>query len=164
MIRVYLKTGFLPGEEHQVALELLEAACGKPLELKKDPDGKPRLVEGAECFNISHTRRWAGVAVADQEIGFDLEEPRELKHLGFVAPGEEGIDPLTLWVIKESFVKYTGRGLAQLRSVRVSQRDENVYTAVAHSQRATVQTFRVEDCICAVAVATPEEIEVYEER
>ncbi len=160
MIRVYLTTGFPAGEEHSAALHLLEQACGKPVKIQKDPGGKPQGVNIAEKFNISHTRHWAGVAIAEQEIGFDMEEPRELKHLGFVLPGEEGIDPLALWVIKESFVKYTGKGVAQLRSTRVKQMATDLYEARAGEEKATVQTFRVESCICAVATEKQENITI----
>ncbi len=163
MIRVYLATGFPLGEEHSAAVHLLERALGKPVETEKDPGGKPRGVNISEKFNISHTRHWAGVAIADQEIGFDMEEPRELKHSEFVSAGEEGIEPLTLWVIKESFVKFTGKGLAQLRSVRVVQKGENLYEARAGEEKAAVQTFRAETCICAVATLEQEKLIIIKE-
>ena len=163
MIRVYLTTGFPAGEEHSAAVELLENACGKAVQTEKAPGGKLWGVNIAEKFNISHTRHWAGVALADQEIGFDMEEPRELKHLGFVLPGEEGIDPLALWVMKESFVKYTGKGVAQLRSTRVKQIEKDLYEAECDGAKAMVRTFRMEPLICAVATAELQEIELIKE-
>lgn len=89
--------------------------------------GKPRLMNGAVHFNVSHCRELIAVAISDREVGVDVEPidarhstddvarrvygPRELDDL-FSRAGEARLERFfTRWVLKESWVKATGVGI-----------------------------------------------------
>lgn len=92
------------------------------------PGGKPRLLHGAFHFSLSHTDGGALCALSDAPIGADLEaypprierEYRALVHRFFTAEeqayflshGATAQDFFLLWTRKESYLKYTGQGLA----------------------------------------------------
>lgn len=85
--------------------------------------GKPYIKELPEVhFSISHSGTWWSCAFAPQEVGLDLQlvqernleklakrffHPRELEWLR----GKEAPQFYRLWTYKESYVKYTGKGL-----------------------------------------------------
>lgn len=87
--------------------------------------GKPYVKELPNVFfSISHSGCWWACACADQEVGLDLQvsgekeqqkiakrffHREETEWLG----GQEPSEFYRLWAYKESYVKYTGIGLAQ---------------------------------------------------
>ncbi len=86
--------------------------------------GKPYFTENVLHFSISHTKNHVFCTLSGQNIGIDAEEmtrPVNLKILDTLySPVEKARclaspDPkaaaLRLWVLKESYAKYTGRGL-----------------------------------------------------
>lgn len=152
MIRIFWKKG-----EPSESWAFKERILGKGREIKKGPYGKPYLEEGP-FFSLSHSGGLIAMAVGEQELGLDLEGPRAINHKGFIHPEEEGIDPLTLWVIKESFMKYTGEGIRQFRSVRVEKKEENLYWVTDGGRSAYAQTFQIENGIGAVTAEKKEKI------
>lgn len=158
MIRIFWQKGIEREREHEAGRALLARILGKEPQIRKGPYGKPYLEEGTPFFNLSHSGGFLAIAVGERELGLDLEAPRKLTHTGFVHPGEEGIDPLTLWVVKESFMKYTGEGIRKFRAVRAAKKEENLYRVTDGEQTAWVQTFQIENCIAAVAAAEIEQI------
>lgn len=80
-------------------------------------NGKPYIKELPELyFNISHSEDLVMVALADEEIGVDIQVEKELSDAlkaKILAPGEECDNPIRTWCAKESFIKYTGRGIAE---------------------------------------------------
>lgn len=95
---------------------------GVPFDHETGPFGKPYL-PGGPCFSISHSGKYAVCAVADAELGVDIEAPREnVARLAarFFTPAEalgiaQSSDPdklfCEMWVKKESYLKATGTGL-----------------------------------------------------
>ncbi len=94
--------------------------------------GKPRLrpdLGRAPCFNSSHSGRWVLHAVADVEVGVDVERIRPDfarldDFLWILSPEERAfalatVEPLraaafaTIWVRKEAYVKALGEGLSR---------------------------------------------------
>lgn len=86
--------------------------------------GKPVLAgEGQPCFNLSHCRQAAACGLSDSPIGVDVQDwapwhlslakqvcsPEELTALERSAEPE--IQFTRLWTRKESYGKYTGRGI-----------------------------------------------------
>ncbi len=92
-------------------------------EIRADENGKPRFIEGGPCFSLSHSGSWALCAVADREVGADIQERRACKEAlvrRFFAPDER--DAVlrapdrdraftSVWARKESYAKALGLGL-----------------------------------------------------
>ena len=86
--------------------------------------GKPYFECGNPYFSFSHSGKYALCAVSETEIGADIEAPREnsaaLAERFFTEKEADAVlnadDPdeefCRLWVIKESYIKATGEGLA----------------------------------------------------
>jgi 4'-phosphopantetheinyl transferase len=98
--------------------------------------GKPFLAHGTIAFNLSHSGDWALLAVAvDRAVGVDIERIKPVAELEkltarFFAPGEhqrimvlDQADRLNAffrtWTCKEAYLKATGDGLGQLKSLEV---------------------------------------------
>ena len=156
MITIYFLRGFTAGGQHQAGRQLLERIYGGRLEWTFGPSGKPygKNIEG--YFNLSHSAAVVAAATGPVEMGFDLEGPRRNRLKNFARPEEREIDLKTLWVIKESFVKLTGEGLAGLRSTSVQRSGSGQYTVFGGGRKAVVQVFPYQDHICALATAQPE--------
>lgn len=99
-----------------LALRTVLSRYVEPVDIVVDDNGKPRLATGEIRFNLSHSGEVAAVAVADQEVGIDVQEVRKLHDPDalarrILAPGEAGVDLLRAWARKEAVVKATGEGL-----------------------------------------------------
>ena len=90
--------------------------------------GKPYFINiPGVHFSISHSGEMAMVAVSDREVGADIQEWRELKsdiagrffhpeekaHLEKLSASESEKAFFELWCLKESYIKFTGKGLTQ---------------------------------------------------
>ena len=85
--------------------------------------GKPFFPELPDFhFSLSHAGEVAVCAVSDREIGADVERRRPvsdtLLRRYFSEKERQTVEPLWLWVRKESYGKLTGRGLAELKESR----------------------------------------------
>jgi len=91
--------------------------------------GKPHLVDSAVEFNVSHSGRWALIAMAeDHPVGVDIEQQLDLPDMSSVAricfsePERQALWSLPrdlqnqafflCWSRKESFIKALGTGLS----------------------------------------------------
>ena len=95
------------------------------------PQGKPRLDPPQKLqFNVSHSGTAGLIAVADTDLGIDIEriQPRRdlpgLARRVFTEREREAIAGEETafyrhWVAKEAFVKATGRGVTSVRSFEV---------------------------------------------
>lgn len=141
---------------HDTALSLLEKACGSPLPaMEKTPQGKPYFVDYPLHFSISHTDFHAFCCVHDRNVGIDAEEigrrldPRllarycsEYEQQACRAASDPEDALLRLWVLKEGYAKFTGRGLGNyLQNTHFSPNDERIqiidgcYVAVFTEER-----------------------------
>ncbi len=150
MIKVYLKScGNDHASQHTAAYELLFGAAEKYHGIKaseKDiliaEKGKPYFAEIPISFSISHCKGLAVCAVcsADEgEVGVDCERLRSFRAAvsGRVFTESERAlinsssnkeqCAVTLWTLKESYVKYTGTGLAgHTKDIEFSLKDGKV--------------------------------------
>ena len=114
-----------------LARVLLAARSGKlPLELAicRDARGKPYSPDGAAFFSWSHGGAWVALSIGGEQNGVDVEGPRrrtvvsaiarrffrpeERRALDEAAESERSRLFLYYWTMKESYLKYTGEGLA----------------------------------------------------
>lgn len=114
-----------------LARALLAARSGKvPLELEicRDVRGKPYSPNVAAFFSWSHSGAWVVLSIGGERNGVDVEGPRrraavsaiarrffrpeERRALDEAPRGERHLLFLRYWTMKESYLKYTGDGLA----------------------------------------------------
>jgi 4'-phosphopantetheinyl transferase len=105
----------------------LGVAC-EQLAFAENEYGKPFLVGFPSFhFNISHSGDWVVCALGDKEVGVDVEReaplrslaiaerfftPEESRALAALPQEERGARFYELWTLKESYIKYQGKGLA----------------------------------------------------
>lgn len=103
------------------------------LEFDKNIYGKPHIKSHKNFFNISHSYNKAVVAIASQEVGIDVEKIKthnfniankyfskcERDYI-FFDESEEEIKKkfCILWTLKESYLKFKGIGLGNLKNVK----------------------------------------------
>ncbi|HEX8867653.1 MAG TPA: 4'-phosphopantetheinyl transferase superfamily protein [Lentzea sp.] len=124
-------------------------------------DGKPHAPGLPDFhFNVSHSGALVAAAVDDAPIGVDVQHvgtaspevgrryfhPDELPRVG----GPEAFH--TLWALKESYVKQTGRGLATRLSSFLVTESLDVLVDGAR-QPVHLRTFDLEDHVLAVCAA-----------
>jgi 4'-phosphopantetheinyl transferase len=107
------------------------------IEFSYGSHGKPFLADGAIAFNLSHSGDWALLAVAsDRAVGVDIERIKPVAELEkltarfLMAAEHERIVALDeadrllaffrTWTCKEAYLKATGEGLGQLKSLEVA--------------------------------------------
>lgn len=122
------KTSRLPSLEAKrcsLGAELLlnEAVPNHP-QYRLSENGKPYFDGDLPCFSLSHSGKYALCAIADAELGADIEAPREnslkLAKRFFTESEFEAVNSASdpddefcrIWVIKESYIKATGEGLS----------------------------------------------------
>lgn len=106
-----------------LAAGLLIQLAGKG-EVLHGEHGKPYFADGSVHFSLSHAGSCSAIAISDSEVGLDVEEishrvdrriarqfhPNERAYI------DHAEDPLSalieIWTRKESYVKYTGTGIA----------------------------------------------------
>ena len=100
---------------------LLYRALGAPVEYALGENGKP-YIDGGAHFSLSHSGNYAVCAVADCQVGVDIERPREnslrlakrffteSEYALIAASDTPGEDFCRIWVFKESYIKATGMG------------------------------------------------------
>lgn len=110
------------GTEEKI-LEALYRVTGEAKTLHRDENGKPFVTDGSAFVSVSHTEELTFVAVAEKNIGLDAEklsrpaDPRLTRWFSQkekAAAGENNAGRLKIWVRKEAYGKFTGRGLAEL--------------------------------------------------
>lgn len=103
-------------------------------------------------LSISHADGWTLVALADGQVGVDIELPGSLTEsqiAAHLAPSEQAADPTRTWVRKEAVLKAEGVGLTRdPRQVDVSY-DETVGSPY------DVVDVELDGLVCAVAAHPP---------
>ena len=113
--------------EHLLDQALLELFPDHPLppDIRRVGKGKPFFASIPLCFSLSHSDVYVACAIADHEIGMDIQKNsvyREPLARRFFSPEErrfieESPDRdaafTEIWCLKESYIKATGEGLAR---------------------------------------------------
>ncbi len=124
----------LSGDEKKrqsLAAELLLREAAGSVEYCVCENGKPRFEAEPPCFSLSHSGAYAVCAIADTDIGVDIEAPREgslrLAERFFAEDEKRLVESsdapdsefCRLWVQKESFIKMRGGRLADMAGFSV---------------------------------------------
>jgi 4'-phosphopantetheinyl transferase len=135
--------------------------------------GKPHISNLKNVhFNISHSGHYVVCAVANQEIGIDVERIRkvniriaerffsetEIRDLVKLGETERMQYFITLWTIKESYLKAIGRGLTQhLNSFTIIKNNESyLLTGNKEAERYGIVTHQLShDYMMAVCAPLP---------
>ncbi|MBP5607154.1 MAG: 4'-phosphopantetheinyl transferase superfamily protein [Lachnospiraceae bacterium] len=114
--------------QHGAREHLGDAAPAGIYKVEKDEKGRPSFPDLPEVyFSLAHSGDMAICAISDAPVGVDIQQHRKLKadiakrffhpaeadHLARISGEEYDRDFYALWCLKESYVKYTGGGLAQ---------------------------------------------------
>ena len=126
------------------------------------PRGKPYLADGRLFFNTSHSGKLALLAVANRELGVDLEKVRHLESLHAIArrhfsSGEfaalealpEAARVLAFyrcWTRKEAYIKALGEGLAIALDTFDVSVDERPAFLACHDGRERPADWTMLDC------------------
>lgn len=104
--------------------------------------GKPFIVD-APNFNISHSRNIVIVCLSKNFIGIDIEStinefPKEV--IDYFSEEEKSYitcsnDYYKLWVLKESYVKYTGKGLSDIESINFNSSELKTLFSVGYLKK-----------------------------
>lgn len=139
--------------------ELSSTSMARFSEFAIGPRGKPYVANIATPlqFSLTHAHDLAMIAVADFEVGIDVEylprelgfeklietvlSPTEQQLINSLAPGAKQCGFLALWCAKEAVLKSSGIGIGVELSTVSAQMDQNVLSAL--SGTATVELNRV---------------------
>jgi 4'-phosphopantetheinyl transferase len=155
---------------------------GKPdqeIRLIFNENGKPHIDNLINVhFNISHSGQYIVCAVGQAELGIDVERirqvnlriaerffsPSEIQDLMHLTEEEKITYFITLWTIKESYLKAIGRGLTQhLNSFTIVKKNDS-YLLTGNEEAALygIETHHLPDdyliAICAPIPFSPSEI------
>lgn len=128
-----LQHRFTADRNRTIFAELLVRAViakkiSRPLEeiqIERDENGKPYVVENRLMISLAHSANWAACSVGEVPNGVDVEEDftdalaiaenffmaQEYEQICKVDGWARAEKFLSLWTIKESFAKFTGRGI-----------------------------------------------------
>ncbi len=126
IISLQLKEATAEPDILRIWAEKFAAARGLELpqgEIRYSDTGKPRFAKGAIEFSISHSGEYWLCAFASEPVGLDLQYHKDCNREGiarrFFHPREydyaakNGVQGFfQVWTAKESYVKFTGQGIA----------------------------------------------------
>ena len=125
-------------------------------EILRDEMGKPYFKGGQLHFNVSHSGEYLALAISENPVGIDIQEPKTIKdgmYRKVVQPKEQELigeerqkDFLRLWVLKESFVKAEGKGLRISMKDYYFEKEKERYFVNFGGQRAA-WTFNIEETL-----------------
>lgn len=115
---------------------------GRSFEIGYEKEGKPYLEkESGIYFNLSHSGEYVSCAVADAPVGVDIQQKVKIKStiaerfftnadnqkLSACSKEEREDMFFRMWSVKESFVKFTGKGMRQgIDSFEIDWRDSRI--------------------------------------
>ncbi len=125
------------------------------LKIKVNDYGKPYIENSDICYNISHSGRYVIIAYGNSNVGADIEKIGKCHNeIASFCFSEEEYAMLNqyeddkkiyfykLWTLKESYIKYDGRGLyLPMKSFSVCSKENQFYVK---NQIVKFKQFKVE--------------------
>ena len=155
----------------QTAVEEWTGQKEKPLEFAFLKNNKPYLSDYSSLYiNISHSGDYVACAIADCEIGIDLQKwngykegivkrffnEKELNYIKNLSTLDEKKENLyKIWTRKESYIKYIGSGMA----CDIKKVDTENGNGIKYCNIAVIHNYSV--CICYADLANNTEPEIY---
>ncbi len=117
--------------EIMIKYALKQEGCDNCFEVRQNSHGKPYFENIPNIkFNVSHSGKWVTVAISNSEVGVDVEyilrdadkrgianrffSEKERKYIfSAKTDAEENINWTQIWTLKESYIKYLGKGLSK---------------------------------------------------
>jgi len=88
----------------------------KEIEIIREENKKPRFNTDKVYFNLSHSHGVTVLGISFSEIGVDIEKFREIDYKKFnFIDAEDEEDFFIQWTERESYLKYTGVGLKDIK-------------------------------------------------
>ncbi len=88
----------------------------KDVEIIRNKGVKPILSTDKVRFSLSHSHGVCVVAMAESEIGADIEKIRDIDYTKFsFVKADNSYEFFERWTEKEAYLKYTGEGLGGLK-------------------------------------------------
>lgn len=176
-----------------LAAYLLQVGVGKwlgkekevlPLKYIYGENGKPYLADYPQIyFSLSHSGNMVACAIADKEIGLDIQKQVQVKEklakrfftekeYAFLNTLKEVDGTIgkaykdwffRLWSIKESYIKFTGQGMKQGLDTFMIDFDERIIREPEKGRMACFYEIQSEDMrgyACSVCIQKKEEIQV----
>lgn len=122
---------------------LIEKGINNPV-FTHNKFGKPYLKDHTYYFNISHSYDYVSLAVANKEIGIDIElidkkaARVKRKFTNLTTTGDEADFYTKLWVLKEGFMKWLGVGMTiPLKEIIINKTNQNNLYNVSYKNSET---------------------------
>lgn len=122
VMKIY--TAFFGTEEEKNTFiaDTLRAETGTEPEIIRLPSGKKVLAGGKKHFSLAHSGRLLVLAVADKEVGVDVERlrpfPPNVRRSRFMRECPDGErEAFVMWTRLEAAVKCTGEGVGAMPDV-----------------------------------------------
>ncbi|MCL2755315.1 MAG: 4'-phosphopantetheinyl transferase superfamily protein [Oscillospiraceae bacterium] len=120
-------TPLTQAQQRELALYLLDHALEREFKVKRGEiiygeHGKPYFKDLPVRFNYSHCKYGAACIVADDEVGVDIESTDRFTQGKIIKKVccdneltaiEQGAQFIEIWVQKEAYAKFTGKGFAE---------------------------------------------------
>jgi len=142
-----------------------------PPEIVRKPGGKPFFKDLSHEFSVSHTKDIWACIMGEQPVGLDIQVMRKARYENIAdryfmpheaeyvrQTGREGF--MELWVRKEAFLKYLGKGLADgIKIIDTLESGKPAEKTEAYGKKAYFTEIDVrKDVKCVCAAAEKEEI------
>ncbi len=122
--------------------------------------GKPCFADYKIKFSISHTKGAVACSISESEIGIDIEKISEIRENILKLYTKREMDQIltpadfyTLWTLKESAIKMTGKGISDIKKHEFILRPEITCISDCLYKNTNHKAFIVKDFVMSLSTA-----------